>query len=186
MHPTLIFFPGALLSWPELSAARLDGVLIEVGDGYMPPDLPEDAAARVASLARILLPGYAASGPTAAWVHGCGDAPPPRHHLQRVTKRRRRVRAPAGVIVHDVLLGPSDIELVGVTPVTTPLRTLTDLALSSRSDHAAAEWTRRLARSRPDLVPLAISHLEGRPRLPGKHAALAMLASVRGYEEVTR
>ena len=80
MHPSLLYLPGAPLSLPELTAARIDGLLIEVGDGYMPPDIPEGPAARLASLAPILSPGYAASGPTAAWVHGVGDGPPRCHH----------------------------------------------------------------------------------------------------------
>src|SRR5690606_19377031 len=154
------------------NSARLDGLLIEVGDGYMPPDLPEDAPARVASLAPILVPGYALSGPTAAWVHGTGNAPPARHHLQRVSARRQRVHAPRGVVLHDVLLDADDIEIVGRTPVTTALRTLTDLALAARSDDAAAHWMRCLADSRRDLLAHAIAHVESRPRLPGKLAAL--------------
>ncbi|MGP6171102.1 hypothetical protein ACTU6V_07815 [Microbacterium sp. A204] len=178
MHPSLLFFPGALLSQPELNSARLDGLLFEVGDGYMPPDLPEDAAARVASLKPILVPGYAASGPTAAWVHGTGNAPPAQHHLQRVIARRQRVHAPPGVVLHDVLLDTDDFEVVGGAPVTTVLRTLTDLALAASSDEAAAHWMRCLADSRHDLVARAIAHVESRPRLPGKHAALSALRSV--------
>lgn len=178
MHPSLLFFPGALLSQPELNSARLDGLLIEVGEGFMPPDLPEDPHARIASLRPILMPGYAASGPTAAWVHGSGDAPPLRHHLQRVSPRRRRVHAEPGVILHETLLDASDVELVGAFPVTAPLRTLLDLALTVGSNDAAADWVRSLAHSRPALIPRAIEHLESRPRLPGKHAALTLLASV--------
>lgn len=179
MHPSLLYFPGALLSQPELSAARLDGVLFEVGDGYMPPDIPEDSVARVSSLGHILLPGYAASGPTAAWVHGAGSSSPARHHLQRITTHRQRVDTPRGVTLHDGLLAPDEFAPVGGIAVTTPLRTLIDLALAASSDRTTAGWARIYAAYREELVIPAIAHLEARQRLPRKRAALVLLNSMR-------
>jgi hypothetical protein len=178
VHPTLLYFPGALLSQPELSSARLDGLLIEVGDGYMPPDLPEDAAARVAALEGVLIDGYAASGPTAAWIHGVGETPPSRHHLHRVAVRRQRVHPARGVVLHDTRLGTNDFTIVAGAPVTTPLRTLIDLSLAAGGDSDSARWVYRVAADRPDLVAPARSHIESRHRVPGKRAALALLRTL--------
>lgn len=172
MHPSLFFHPGALLSQPELSSARIDGLLVEVGEGYMPPDVPEDAAARVASLALVLLPGHAASGPTAAWVHGIGDAPPRCHHQQRHSERRGRVSPARNVVVHEARLAAEDVQLISGTAVTTPLRTMIDLVLAADRDAECAMWMRRFARAEPQLLSHVREHLERRQRLPGKRAAL--------------
>ncbi len=189
MHPSLFFRPGALLSQSELSSARLDGLLIEVGEGYMPPDLPEDDAARIRSIAHILAPGYAASGPTAAWVHGIGDLPPICHHVQRVSENRPRVRPLPNVIVHERRIDDGDVEMIAATPVTTRLRTLTDLVLSADRDAESAAWMRRLARADPWLVPRVRAVIEARNRMPGRRAALAALGSLpdaASHEDVTR
>ncbi|WP_175986264.1 type IV toxin-antitoxin system AbiEi family antitoxin [Microbacterium tenebrionis] len=188
MHPTLFYRPGALLSASELSAARIDGVLIEVGEGYMPPDVPEDAAARAASLRPVLAEGYALCGPTAAWVHGVGDAPPACHHLQRIVERRQRVARERTVILHERRIEASDIQRLGGVPVTTPARTLTDLVLGSDPLHS--EWTCGLAALSPGLVGQVRELIGARHRMPGKRAALHRLAALAeqtpGYEEVTR
>lgn len=189
MHPSLFFRPGALLSQPELSSARLDGLLIEVGEGYMPPDLPEDEPARIRSLAPIVPPGYAASGATAAWVHGVGDAPPMRHHVQRISENRPRVRPIRNVIVHERRIDDGDIEFIAGVPVTTRSRTLTDLVFAADRDAESAAWMRRLARADPRLVSQVRDAVTARRRMPGRRAALAALASLepeRPQDEVTR
>ena len=193
MHSSLFYLPGALLSQPELSSARLDGLLVEVGEGYMPSDLPEDASARMRSLAHLISPGYAASGPTAAWVHGIGDAPPESHHVQRVSARRPRVPRLRNVVVHEQRLGDDDVEVIAVTPVTTRLRTLTDLVLRAGADPASAQWMHRFARADSRLVPQVRSVIETWRRVPGRRAALAALASLdaqagdeQAQEDVTR
>lgn len=186
MHPSLFFRPGALLSQPELSAARIDGVLIEVGEGYMPPDLPEDAGARATSLTPIVPDGYALCGPTAAWVHGVRDAPPSCHHLQRISPRRPRISPARNVVVHERLIGADEFEFIAGMPVTTPLRTLTDLVLESRGGAETDRWMRSLAAAAPALVPQVHALLAARERMPGKRAALARLTDLAGYDEVTR
>ncbi|MGO2682828.1 hypothetical protein [Microbacterium sp.] len=179
MHPSLIFHPGVLLSQSELSSARLDGVLIEVGDGYMPPDLPESAEARAASLTLIHPPGYALCGPTAAWVHGVGYAPPSCHHLQRVSERRPRVRTMPGVVFHDRLIGRAELAFVGRAAITTRLRTLTDLVLGGGVDAEAEQWMRRFATAASDLLPRVQAIIAARERMPGKRAALARIAELQ-------
>jgi len=190
VHPSLFFRPGALLSQPELGAARIDGVLIEVGEGYMPPDLPEDDAARARSLSPVLVSGYALSGPSAAWVHGAGDAPPIRHHLQRIGAHRPRVERALNVVLHERTTAAGDIELIDDVPVTTRVRTLVDLVLGADADESTAEWMHRLAATAPELVPQVRGILASRHRMPGKRAALARIDELERererQEEVTR
>jgi hypothetical protein len=178
VDPSLFYRPGALLSQQELSAARLDGLLVEVGEGYMPADLPEDAGARAAALAPLISPGYAASGPTAAWVHGVGDAPPMRHHIQRAVDHRPRIQPRHNVVVHEGRVPSDDLMLIAQMPVTTPLRTLTDLVLTSGRYGECALWMRSMAAACPSLVPRVQALLAARSRMPGKRAALAIVAEL--------
>ncbi|MGV2983718.1 type IV toxin-antitoxin system AbiEi family antitoxin [Microbacterium sp. AGC85] len=192
MHPSLFYRPGALLSPQELNAARLDGLLVEIGEGYMPADLPEDAGARAAALAPILPLGYAAGGPTAAWVHGVGQAPPARHHIQRAVDRRPRIEQRMDVIAHEGRAPSADLMLVDAVPVTTPMRTLTDLVLMSVRYPECDAWMHEMAGTLPDLLPEVHALLTARPRMPGKLAALATVEELlegraqRAQDEVTR
>ena len=194
MDSSLFYRPGALLSEAELSAARLDGVLVEVGEGYMPADMPEDDGARAAALGPVLSPGYAASGPTAAWVHGVGDAPPLHHHIQRAVDRRPRVPLRTNVIVHEGQVPLSDLIFLAAAPVTTRLRTMTDLVLTSSRFSECAVWMRGMAEAFPSLVPRVQTLLTARSRMPGKRAALATVGAllnehaqaVSAQDEVTR
>ncbi len=194
MDPSLFYRPGALLSQQELGAARLDGLLVEIGEGYMPADLPEDAGARAAALSMILSPGYAMSGPTAAWVHGVGDAPPARHHAQRAVDHRPRIDQRRDVIAHEGRVPHSDLVFLGAIPVTAPLRTLTDLVLMSGRYRECAVWMPKMAVAFPSLVPQVQTLLAARSRLPGKRAAMSAIADLLAlaagegpsHDEVTR
>lgn len=189
MHDSFFYLPGAVLSQPELSSARLDGLLFEVGAGYMPADVPEDHSARMAALGQVLCPGFAASGSTAAWVHGVGDAAPLQHHIQRAVAHRPRANAPHNVVVHESQLGPGDVVWIADAPVTSPLRTLTDLVLGADRYPEYLVWMQLLASEMPALVPLVRANLTVRERLPGRRAAfsrLDRLSVVRCQDEVTR
>lgn len=72
MHPALLYLPGTRLSLPELTAARLDGHVVELGDAYVPADTVEGVDARAASVAAGIPDRMGACGPTAAWIHGAG------------------------------------------------------------------------------------------------------------------
>lgn len=171
----LFYRPGALLSQPELSAARLDGLVFEVDDAYMPADLPEDAAARAVAVSPLVAPGYAASGPTAAWIHGIGDRSPQRHHIQRLSPQRQRVVPMRKVVVHESRLSPDDVQAINTMRVTTPLRTMTDLAIRSARDAECASWLRACAGPWRDLLRPTLEHIVSRPRMPGKRGAVAAL-----------
>jgi hypothetical protein len=60
----------------ELDAARLDGELVRVGDGFVPVGAPVDARHRAAALAADVPAGATLVGRSAAWVHGAAGRCP--------------------------------------------------------------------------------------------------------------
>lgn len=124
----LIVLPSARLSASELRAAVLDGELVAIGEGFAPIDAPITAAARAASLAPSLLDDRVViADRTAAWVWGWGPAPAALMTCVAITARipspdRRRLRA------REVVIDDDERRMLGTVAVTTPLRTLLDLA----------------------------------------------------------
>jgi len=185
MHPAFLYLPGDRLSLPELSAARLDGHVVELGEGYIPADLVECGPTRAASIAAIVPSGCAASGPTAAWVHGAGDAPPVRHHVRRIVTRRIRPAPDRRLVFHDTLLAPESVVAIGGLPVMTPVRTMVDLALATNRDADSLSWMRALENLMPGIAREADAVLLLMRRVPGATRAFAALADV-SQDEVTR
>ena len=177
---TFVYLPGAALSPAELSAARLDGHLSAVGEGFMPTDAPETAAHRVAVAAQGIPSALALCRQTAAWVHGAGSMEPAVRHVQRVGPRRLRIDLPRGVLLHDLMCPPEDLVTIGGIAVTGVCRTLSDLARLGE-DAALLE---DLAHLHPETLPEAVAELRDAHRRPGRRRALAALE--RLYEEVTR
>lgn len=175
MHPALFYLPGDRLAQPELSAARLDGHVVELGEGYIPADLVEGPEVRAAGLRSLIMPGMAASGPSAAWIHGAGDGPPSPHHARRAVARRLRPAVSARLIFHDVLLAPGDLTQIAGLSVSTPLRTMIDLILGIHRDPASATWAAALAELTPGLIAAAANEVRTLHRVPGTRAALTWI-----------
>lgn len=178
MHPALLFIPGGRLSLSELSAARLDGHVIEIGDAYIPADLVESTDVRASSVAALVRAGTAASGPTAAWIHGAGDTPPSVHHVQRATIRRVRPRLSHRLVFHDTPLAAGDVVRSGGIEVATASRTLLDLVLRVHRDPSLLVWARRLADAMPLLVAETAHAVDALDRVPGTRVAKEVLASL--------
>ena len=181
MPSPFLYFAGDRLSTAELAAARLDGELVEVGEGYMPADAVETRELRAGSLAPLVGATLAATQLSAAWVHGAIDTPPTRHAVQRAVARRLSPPLDARVRYSDVRLDAADVQVIAGVAVTTPTRTLADLARSrDAAHHDAAE---RLLALAPHLRDAALAWLAGAGPVPDKRAAAAFL---RRQEEVTR
>lgn len=176
-----LFHAGDLFSSAELQAMRLDGLVNHViGDSYLRSDFREDAAIRSQAAARSvpysLRPRVALGRTCAAWVYGCARVPV---LISLVTDHRRRTTAlppftPA--VMHQVALGPFDINTVGGVSVTTPLRTALDIAVHGE-DRDAVSILRAIGRS-PELgCPLRLveAALVNASRVPGKMRALNRL-----------
>ncbi len=178
MHQALLYLPSEKLSLAELTAARIDGHLVELGEGFLPADAIETPAARAASIAHLMPRGTAAMGPSAAWVHGCSYAPPPRHHILRASATRVRAPANTRVHLHEMAAPPGDLMRVGPIRATTPLRTLCDLVRLGWQHPEFVSWACRVAAADPTLVAPALAVVTAWTRTPGKNQAMELLRSL--------
>ena len=173
-----LYAPGAALSLAELCAARIDGHLVEVGDAYIPADAVETAALRAASLAAVVPADCAVTHVAAAWIHGAVPSPPVRLAVQRTRAGRRRTDQSLRVEYRDSLIAPADLVVIGGLPVTTPTRTLADLARAGDDDacRAAAQLMAGTGCADPDA---ARRWLWTHGSLPHSGSALRLLARLR-------
>lgn len=183
MTSPFLYFVDERLSLAELSAARLDGHLIEVDAAYMPADTVETPSARAASLGRLLRDLMAATHLSAAWVYGAISDPPARHTVQRAVPHRIHGVIHRRLHYRDSYLPEADLCRIGGVLVTTPARTAADLARVGDTDHGAA--LNGFARD-PETLRAGINWLENAGTVPRKVRALEILRSREIYEEVTR
>ncbi len=178
MHPSFVYAPYDPFSPAELSAARLDGHLVELGDAYIPADAVETAALRAASMRALLGDRIAASHLSAAWVHGALDVPPVRPTVQRAVPHRIRVPHRPGVVYRDGCVPARDLVRIGGVLVTDRARTLGDLARQRVSARRPApELDLALHRMCDDAggVRDAIVRLAQQTSVPGRPGALRLL-----------
>jgi hypothetical protein len=187
MTSPFLYFPGDRLSSAELSAARLDGDVVELGEAYIPADAVETMALRAGSLGSILGATLAATHVSAAWVHGALDEPPARHTVQRAVSWRLHHVVGRRVVYRDPSIAPDDLWRVGGVMVTSPVRTLADLARVPDDEYADA--ARRFSDAVPGLALEAVRWFEERPPVPHKRTAVAFLRGLAArelQEDVTR
>lgn len=122
-----LYLPGDRLSATELAAARLDGDLVEIGEGFIPADALETRELRAASLRPLVGEGLVATHRSAAWVHGARLDPPRRHSVQRLSATRLPHVIHGRLHYRDGRMPPSDALRLGGVAVTTVARTLADL-----------------------------------------------------------
>lgn len=184
MRSVFLYFVDDRLSRAELSAARLDGDIVELGDAYIPADAVETAALRAGSLARLLGDSLAATHLSAAWIHGTSPFPPARHTVQRAVPRRVHMAPERQVVYRDLAVAQSDLLILGGVRVTSHARTLMDLARVPDAEHELA--ARRLTAASPEARDAAIERLE-RGALPHKRRALSFLRGLAPDQlDVTR
>jgi hypothetical protein len=181
-----VYFPGEPLDRAELAAARIDGHLVELGEGYVPADLVESVALRAATLRPLLGDALAATHLTAAWVHGAVDEQPSRWELQRAVPHRTTHLLNPRVKYRDMQVDAHHLQRIGGVLVTSPARTLADLARSRGADRAIRSFASTPRAARDAIVVLALQE-----NVPGKVAAIQRLRRIerereRRYDEVTR
>ena len=180
-----LFHAGEVFTSAELQAMRLEGLVrLVIGDSYLRSDFTEDPATRaraaVRGVPRTIRSRVALGRTCAAWVYGCARPPA---LISLVTDHRRRTTALppfAAAVMHQVALGPFDVNLVGGVSVTTPLRTALDVAV--HGDDADAVAVLRAIGGAPELdCPLRLveAALVNTPRVPGKTRALTRLRLAR-------
>jgi hypothetical protein len=187
MASPFLYFADERLSPAELSAARLDGHLVELGDAYIPADAVETTALRAGSLRGILGETLAATHLSAAWIHGALHEPPARHTVQRAVSRRLHHVMGRRIVYRDLAVDPGDLLVIGGVRVTSPERTLADLARVVDDEHATA--ARLLAEAFPGLADDALAWMGARGRMPHKRSGMAFLrglATREDQDDVTR
>lgn len=183
MASPFLYFVGDRLSLAELSAARLDGDVVELGDAYIPADAVETRGLRAGSLTGLLGDTLAATHLSAAWVHGALPGPPARHTVQRGVPRRLHYSPVRNLHYRDLAVDPADLQFVGGVLVTTRLRTLIDLARVDDEQHARA--ARLLADDDAALVAAALARLDGGV-LPHKRVAISLLREISAAQDAVR
>lgn len=183
----LIYLPGERLSVAELSAARLDGDVVEIGEGYMPADAIESTATRAASLRSICGSRLVVGLWSAAWVYGALPDPPSRHSVMRGAAHRVGNLIDRRAIFHDVGVEEQDVADVEGVLVTSPLRTVIDVARRIREpEHRERATSVVVALIEAGLVDPreAITRMDTVKRLPGsKHARREIAAHLEGIRE---
>jgi hypothetical protein len=187
MPSPFLYFPGDRFSPAELTAACLDGHLVGLGEGYVPADLVETVVLRAASLAAILGDTLAATHESAAWVLGVLDDPPARHTVQRAVDRRIHHVLDRRLVYRDSLIEPDDLLLSAGVLVSTPARTLADLARSgdAASNELAISWTQRDHRVASEALDWLARH-RGVPRKVAARRILTRARKPEAQEDVTR
>ena len=187
MPSPFLYFADERLSSAELSAARLDGHLVELGEAYIPADAVETRALRAGSLAGLLGDTLAATHLSAAWIHGALHDPPARHTVQRGVPRRLHQVIGRRMHYRDLCVDPADLLRIGGVLVTSPERTLADLSRLSEPDCVSAG--RMMADADPALPQRTLAWFDAHGALPNKRAALVFLrglAAREGQDDVTR
>lgn len=178
---------GTGLAPAELSAARLDGDITELGFSFVPIDVPSRASTRARSLAVSLPERFIVDRRSAAWVHGAIERLPER--LEACVSTSARPSALArfggsvigvpfdGTVREVVITGDEIVSLDGVL-VTTPLRTVFDLLRVPEFDTEVQVIVQRLAALSSLTLDACEHYLTGRPHLPRKSETLARLGHV--------
>lgn len=177
MPSPFVYLPGARLTEAELTAACLDGHLVALGDGYIPADVVESTMLRAASVAHLLGATLAATHESAAWILGLLDEPPARHRVQRAVGKRLHHVVSRRLVYRDPLIESSDLLRIADVRVSTPARTLADLARSP--DATSRDLARHWARERPEEAHEAVAWLDRHRSIPHKRGARKLLVSVR-------
>lgn len=177
MSPRLASVLSVLdLPLAELCSARLDGELYEVDACYSPVDELASPWLRAAALAAQVPTRLIAERTTAAWVHGALRSPPRTHEYCVDSVARCHPPALRHVRIREVVLDGRDTAVLAGLRVTTPLRTLCDIARTV-SDFTARHEAACLGLLALPGVTVAAAHeaLAARGALPDKRRALTRL-----------
>ena len=174
----------------ELCAARLDGELFALDDGFCPIDQPETRESRARSIAPHCRDRIIAERHTAAWIWGARDRPPEPLELCANIDARARPIISQRAIRREVVVDPDELREVAGILVTNPLRTAIDIARFSVEfgDFDCAVVGRLVHLGNFTLADCRRA-LDRRTNLPNKVRAwerLSRAVEARNYPELTR
>lgn len=179
-----LLLPSTAISLAELSAMTLDGVLQRVyGTAFRSVAVEETPQLR-ASAMFTQVPASAVSRTalarlSAAWVYGA--SPPPRNISLAVDSSHRCGALPSGsgAVIHEVKLGPYDVELLGGAHITSILRTAVDVACWEAPEDAVPVL---LAFHHASTLRCALENVEhalrASPHFKGRRKGLATLKAI--------
>ena len=157
----------------ELCAARIDGELVAIDDGWAPVDEPDLPSFRAAVVALRVPRALIIERRSAAWVHGALDMPPA--VAQFCVPHDERVAAISDhrTQVREVTLGEGDVDDYRGVRCTSAERTVFDLLRDATSDdEEAISIVARFLAGRPALIEEVGIRLDASRRMP--HRALAV------------
>jgi hypothetical protein len=162
---------------PELRAAALDGQVYAVGDSWRSVAEIDDHVGRAIAVGFALGAGVVAAERTAAWVWGArGPAPLP--HSGLVVSPARVKHRGRGSVIRQVVIDDDEIVTVHGVAVTTPVRTVVDLARrddwAPQDERAARDVSRQQGVTSAD----AITVFDRRGRLPHRMRTVDRLERV--------
>jgi hypothetical protein len=161
----------------ELRAAALDGQLYAVGDSWRSIADIDDHVGRAIAVGFALGAGVVAAERTAAWVWGArGPAPLPYSGL--VVSPARVKHQGRGSVIRQVVIDDDEIVTVHGVAVTTPARTVVDLARrddwTPQDETAAGDVSTQQGVTSAD----AVAVLDRRGRLPHRARTVHRLVHV--------
>ena len=127
------------LSLAELCAARIDGELMPIGDGWAPVDEPDLPSLRAAAVALRAPRALVIERRSAAWVHGALDAPPALAQFCVPRTARVAVISVPRLVVREVAIEPDEIIDFPFARCTTAVRTGFDLLRERVEDDGEVE-----------------------------------------------
>jgi hypothetical protein len=168
------------LPLPELLAARLDGELFRVDDAFAPLDEIEQPGHRAHAILDAVPARFIAEQHSAAWVWGVVARPLRGHEFcvdigARVSGSTARLQR-----VREVVIEPHEIAFFGNAKVTTPLRTVVDLArFSERFDETEERAVHGLMKAGRLTIEECVDELNRRRNLPNKRLAVDRIRGLR-------
>ena len=161
---------------PELYAARLDGDLFGIDYCFSPVDEIEQPGHRAAALHAGLASRLIAEQLSAAWVWGALDSPPIQRQFCVATGARVSHSPARWMTVREVVIADDEVAHLSGLMVTSPARTVVDLArFSVRFEELEQSAVRRLVSGTPTDLDVAIAAIADRRNLPNKRLALDRL-----------
>lgn len=115
----------------ELHAAKLDGEVYQVDQCFSPIDEIEGCLNRAKALSLSVPTRLIAEQRTAAWIYGALTSPPRQHQFCTDIAARIRPSSLVAISVREVVIEATDLLEFHGLRVTTPLRTVIDLARTS-------------------------------------------------------
>ena len=156
----------------ELCAARLDGEVFAIDDGWAPVDEPDLPAFRAVVTALRAPRSLVIERMSAAWVHGGLDAPPPIAQFCVPLDARIAVIAGHRAVVREVRIDDDEIVPFGDIRCTSLVRTGFDLLRDpTLDDGAVVGVVAALLSGRASLDAALHERLDAAVRMPHKAAA---------------